>query len=261
MILFLTYHQVLRETEPEAEFYTIRSETLELHLQMLEDAGLRPMDVHKLTQEGNRPAVEERPEVKQPVPFLLSFDDGTRDHYEIVLPVLAKAKRTAIFFVPTSRLNRPGYLTSAMVREMSQAGHTIGLHGHEHRRLDTFGEEDIRVQMEISRGILGQLTGAPPILFAPPGGFMDRRVQRMALEAGVRAIRTMRWGYNRRVDLTALQCVPLNRNSGKREFQRVLEFRSQAAAYAMKQMARRLLPKPLYASFRQSMARVRAGKS
>ena len=90
---------------------------------------------------------------------------------------------------------------------------------------------------------------------------MDRRVQRMALEAGVGAIRTMRWGYNRRKDLTALQCVPLNRNSGKQEFQRVLEFRSQAAAYAMKQLARRLIPEPLYSKFRESMAKVRAGKS
>jgi peptidoglycan/xylan/chitin deacetylase (PgdA/CDA1 family) len=181
---------------------------------------------------------------------MLSFDDGTADHYEVVFPLLAKAKRSATFFVPTAKLNRPGYLTNEMIREMAKAGHTIGLHGHEHRRLDEFGEEDIRVQMEVSRAKLGELTGTAPLVFAPPGGFMDRRVQKVALETGVRAIRTMRWGYNRRVDLAALECIPLNRHSGKAEFRRVLEFRSQAMAYAMKQLARKVVPAGMYGPLR-----------
>jgi peptidoglycan/xylan/chitin deacetylase (PgdA/CDA1 family) len=140
---------------------------------------------------------------------------------------------------------------------MVKAGHTIGLHGHEHRRLDEFGEEDIRVQMEVSRTILEDLTGAPPVIFAPPGGFMDRRVQAVALETGVRAIRTMRWGYNRRLDLTALECIPLNRSSTEAEFRRVLELRSQALAYAAKQIARKLVPAALYGSLRESVSRAR----
>ena len=90
---------------------------------------------------------------------------------------------------------------------------------------------------------------------------MDRRVQRIALEAGVQAIRTMHWGYNRRVDPTFLQCVPLNGSSSEKEFQRVLEFRNQAAAYAFKQIARTLLPKPIYEGFRKSVAKVRSGES
>ena len=77
---------------------------------------------------------------------------------------------------------------------------------------------------------------------------------------GVRAIRTMHWGYNERPDLTALECIPLNRHSTELEFRRVLEFRSQALAYAAKQMARKLVPKSLYGPFRELASRARRGK-
>src|SRR5438445_13656718 len=97
------------------------------------------------------------------------------------------------------------------------------------------------------------------MVFAPPGGFMDRRVQAVALETGARAIRTMRWGYNRRLDVAALECVPLNRHSTDVEFRRVLEFRSQAVGYAAKQIARKVVPKSFYEPLREMVSRVRGG--
>jgi peptidoglycan/xylan/chitin deacetylase (PgdA/CDA1 family) len=182
------------------------------------------------------------------------------DHYDLVRPLLEKVGLKGIFFVPTAKLNRSGYVTSNMVRDMAKAGHTIGLHGHEHRRLDEFGEEDIRVQMEASRAMLEELTGTPPVIFAPPGGYMSRQVQFVALESGVQAIRTMRWGYNRQLDPAALECIPLNRNATEAGFRRVLEFRSQAFAYAAKQIARKVVPKSLYGPLREMASRLRGAK-
>jgi peptidoglycan/xylan/chitin deacetylase (PgdA/CDA1 family) len=248
VILFLTYHKVLRGPEKEPEFYTVQAERLERQLEMIHGKGLRPLTVSELVAAGHSPNAPE---------FILTFDDGTVDHYDVVCPLLEKVGQKGIFFVPTAKLNRPGYLTSDMLRDMARAGHTIGLHGHEHRRLDEFGEEDIRVQMEVSRAKLEELTGTPPMIFAPPGGYMSWQLQSIAMESGARAIRTMRWGYNRQVDLTALQCIPLNRNSNEAEFGRVLEFRSQAFAYATKQIARKLVPKGLYGPLREMASRVK----
>ena len=104
--------------------------------------------------------------------------------------------------MPTAKLDRAGYLTSKLVTELSRAGQTIGLHSHEHRRLDWLGEEDIRVQMQLSHRIIEDLTGEPPVFFAPPGGYMNRRIRDIALETGIRVIRTTRWGYNPNPDLT-----------------------------------------------------------
>ena len=175
------------------------------------------------------------------------------------MPLLGKYQLRAIFFVPTSKLNQPGRLTSQMVKEIHKAGHTVGLHSHEHRRLDRLVEEDIRVQIELSQSIIGDLTGALPIIFAPPGGYIDHRVHDVALETGVRVIRTMRWGYNRHPNLTGLECIPLNRHSTEIEFRRILEFRSLALAYAAKQIARKLVPEKFYEPLRSSLARLRYG--
>lgn len=286
MILFLTYHKVLNVPEKEREFYTVQAEQLEQQLEMIQQNGLQPLSVEDLVGDGmQQPPSAISASIKgqihrndvcvstlaapgdvpvghrrTPAGFMLSFDDGTVDHYEVVYPLLEKSGQKGIFFVPTAKLNRPGYLTSNMVRDMAKAGHTIGLHGHEHRRLDQFGEEDIRVQMEVSRGALEELTGTTPTIFAPPGGYVNRQVQAIALESGVRAIRTMRWGYNRQLNLTALECVPLNRNSTEAEFKRVLEFRSQAFAYAAKQIVRNVVPKSLYGPLREMASRVKSAK-
>ena len=141
------------------------------------------------------------------------------------------------------------------MRELSHAGHAIGLHGHEHQRLDRLSEEDIRVQFEISQNIIAELTGARPALFAPPGGYSDRRVRELALEAGVRATRTMRWGYNRQPNLSALECIPVNRYLGESEFGRILKFERKNYLYAAKQVAKKIVPLRFYEALRDFLFR------
>jgi len=240
MILFLTYHKVVRQAEVKPEFYTIRAEHLERQLELLSRSGFEPL----LPQELLRHREQPKPS------YVLSFDDATQDHYEVVLPVLARYKQRAIFFVPTSKLDRAGYLRTETVRKMSQEGHVIGSHSHEHRRLDWMVEEDIREQLQLSQNILGQITGERPAIFAPPGGYITRRVRAMAVEAGIRVIRTMKWGYNPDPDLVSLDCIPVNRHLTEMEFRRILEFRNIAMMYRGKQIAKKLMPSRLYEKVR-----------
>ena len=241
MILVLTYHKVLREVEPKPEFYTVEAEHLETQLDTLARSGfdaLAPTDLLNF-QSRQRPG------------YVLTFDDGTLDHYEVVAPIVERHRVRAIFFVPTAKLGRAGYMTSEQVADLGRAGHTLGLHSHEHRRLDWLMEEDIRVQMDVSRQILGELAGSPPVMFAPVGGFMDRRVKRVALESGVQVIRTMHWGYNRRCDVKELECIPLNRFVDQEQFSRVLRMRSRSLLYAAKQVTKKMVPGVVYERLRE----------
>ena len=240
MILFLTYHKVVRQPEVKPGFYTIRAEQLERQLELLARSGFEPLAPQKLLH-------DKQPQERS---YVLSFDDGTQDHYEVVMPVLARYKQKAIFFVPTSKLDRPGYLRTDTVRKMSQAGHLIRSHSHEHRRLDWMVEEDIRVQLQLSRKIVGQITGENPAIFAPPGGYITRKVRALAQEEGMGVIRTMRWGYNRDPDLVSLDCIPVNRHLTELEFRRILEFRNIAMMYRGKQIAKKLMPSKLYETVR-----------
>ena len=102
--------------------------------------------------------------------YILTFDDATTDHYTAVFPLLKKYHCRASFFVPTARLDLPGYLTRAQVKELAAAGNEIGSHGHEHVRLDSLPEYEIRRQISWSQKIISDLIGAVPACLVPPGG-------------------------------------------------------------------------------------------
>ncbi len=240
MIFILTYHRVVRGAETKPKFYTVTERQMEHQVELLDSFGYEPLRPSDL--------LNYQPHAKPT--YLLTFDDGTADHYEVVLPLLERFDRQAVFFVPTAKLDRPGYLSTAQARAISERGHILGLHSHEHRRMDVCDEEDLRVQMEISGGILSGITGQSPVFFAPVGGYLNHRVKQAALEAGVKVTRTMRWGYNPHPDLSALQCVPLNRHLKEQEFRRILEFRNIQILYNVKQVAKRLMPMGLYERLR-----------
>src|ERR1051325_521029 len=144
MILVLTYHKVIRNSESKAEFYSITAEQLERQLELLAQSGLRALAPEELlgfccssrgeeaqTQQSDQSllasAATAPPGSGPEGSYLLTFDDGTVDHYEVVLPLLERYRRRAIFFAPSSKLNRPGYLTSQQAAGIHQARHTLGL--------------------------------------------------------------------------------------------------------------------------------------
>jgi peptidoglycan/xylan/chitin deacetylase (PgdA/CDA1 family) len=241
MMLVLTYHKVLENPKADEEFYTVGAARLREQLDTLAESGLQCLAPEPLV-EGKTPSGPG---------YLLTFDDGTLDHYEVVLPLLTERRLKAVFFVPTAKLGRPGYLTASHAGEISQAGQTLGLHSHEHKPLDRLSEEEIRTQMELSHKKLTELAGRPMHWFAPPGGFFNANVRRVAGEFGVGAVRTMRWGYNRRLDLMALETVPLNRYSTAADFARAVKFQRRPAVYTMKQLVKAMLPLPLYERMRR----------
>ena len=185
--------------------------------------------------------------------YILSFDDATPDHYDVVFPMLQKQGCRAVFFVPTARINQPGFLTEAQVRELAGAGHTIGLHSHNHQRLDVLPPEKIREEMTRSGEILGGILGKKPVIFAPPGGFTNQQVRDVAVEQGVRVIRSMRWGYNQKLDLLEMETVPINRFTNDKKFRGILELRNPRMIYAGKEALKRLIPLRFYQIIRRTV--------
>src|SRR6185437_13583572 len=97
-----------------------------------------------------------------------------------------KYKCQGVFFVPTAKVDKPGYLTRANLRDLTLAGHVIASHSHEHERLDLSSQSEIRGQIARSQEILHDITGIRPIIFAPPGGFINSLVTETALGLGMR---------------------------------------------------------------------------
>lgn len=250
MILIFTYHRII-PTQPgghDAVFYTITPRMFESQLQALRDEGFQFI-TPDLLRDGQLPAK----------PCLLTFDDGTQDHYDTVFPLLTEFRAPAIFFVCTAKLDRPGYLTRAQVRELAAAGHAIGCHAHQNRRLDVLSDEQLHQQIGESYRLITEITGIAPQYFAPPGGYSDGRVRAAAFAAGMDYVRTMRWGYNDQILPMALECIPVNRHITPAQFQDILHRRratAMAFMYQTKETAKLLLPKRMYEHVRQFVGAV-----
>jgi peptidoglycan/xylan/chitin deacetylase (PgdA/CDA1 family) len=246
VIRILTYHKVCPgETISSPDFYTTCAARLRDHIFMMHDCGMI----------GVAPQIACTPPGAGSASFLLCFDDGTEDHFNVVLPVLAEFGLRGTFFVPTSKLDRPGYLTRTQLSELARHGHLIGLHGHAHKRLDRESPASQQFQLETSRRIISDITGTIPDFFAPPGGYTNSGLRRVAVECGIRSIRTMRWGYNHQLKPLALQTIPINRHVDAPGFKKLIEPGLHELAYLSKECVKYCMPIAGYETLRQFIFR------
>jgi peptidoglycan/xylan/chitin deacetylase (PgdA/CDA1 family) len=126
----------------------------------------------------------------------LTFDDGTMDHHDLVLPFLLDHGLTATFFVTTSWVGRPGYLGPREVAALAGHGMSVQSHTHTHPYLDDLDADSIRDELRRSRDLIGEWTGKPPVHLSCPGGRTSAEARRVAREDGWLTICTSVHGRN-----------------------------------------------------------------
>ncbi len=116
---------------------------------------------------------------------VLTYDDGpTPGVTDQLLTALAEADATATFFVLLTRVRRH----LALLQELLAAGHEIGLHGPDHRRLTTLPPETRAALPRILREAKDELEGlasVPVRWFRPPYGAQDAGTWHAVREAGL----------------------------------------------------------------------------
>ena len=107
----LMYHAVSDETWGVTELF-VRPSEMEAQLQYLQENGFTPIFFSDLSH------VEDFEK-----PVLLTFDDGYKNNYEELFPLLQKYNMKATIFVVTGNLDKnPNFLTWDQAREMVQIG-------------------------------------------------------------------------------------------------------------------------------------------
>ncbi len=116
----------------------------------------------------------------------LTFDDGTADALEVVLPALQKRGMSATFFVVTGKLGTPGYLTWDGVRALERAGMAIGSHTVDHLALPDLPDDRAREELELSKLDLERHLEHAVDLFAYPYNSLRAKTVRLVAAAGYR---------------------------------------------------------------------------
>jgi peptidoglycan/xylan/chitin deacetylase (PgdA/CDA1 family) len=189
----LMYHYI-SELPPDADRYrrdlTVLPEKFQAQLQYLADAGyhtitLTDLYLH-LTQ--GYPLPEK--------PVVLTFDDGYRDAYEVVFPLLLDYGFTATFFVlaTPAHFEAPGYMTWAQMKEMADAGMEIQAHGRDHVDLRGRSYDYLVYQVLGIREAIQYNVGRMPRFFCYPSGKHDVGVIAVLKSAGYWGAVTTEWG-------------------------------------------------------------------
>lgn len=187
----LLYHQV-SEVRPEQDPYGLASTPAQFAEQMayLHDnhyTCLRLVDYARAYRDG------------QPIPpktFVITFDDGYRDNYEIAWPIMKKYGFTATIFLVADQIgsvtNWEGQKDTQSfplmnwdeIREMQAGGIDFGSHTCTHPRLNQLSAEAVKQELCDSKTRLAEGLERSVETLAYPYEVSTYEVQRIAAECG-----------------------------------------------------------------------------
>ncbi|MFI5907057.1 polysaccharide deacetylase family protein [Dactylosporangium sp. NPDC051541] len=127
----------------------------------------------------------------------ITFDDGNASDLEIGLPRLLERGLKAHFFVLAGEFGVPGRLDRDGVRELLEAGMSVGSHGWAHRDWRRITDAEAEQEMVDAPRVIGELTGKPVTTVAIPFGSYDRIVLNRLRKAGMRLVYTSDGGKAR----------------------------------------------------------------
>ena len=168
----LCYHQI-RDWKPtdskKAKDYIVPVDAFKQQMKMLADSGyhtILPDELYDYLTKGT-------PLPSKPV--MLSFDDTDLEQYSIAYPEMQKYHFKGVFFIMTVSLNRPRYMSSQQVKELSDAGNVIGSHTWDHHNVKQYQGKDWEIQIDKPTKLLETITGKPIRYFAYPFGLWNKQ--------------------------------------------------------------------------------------
>jgi peptidoglycan/xylan/chitin deacetylase (PgdA/CDA1 family) len=189
----LVYHSVTPhrpgDSAKQLEF-DVSPEAFETQMTYLRDHGITVVSFERLVN-----ALEGHGSLP-PRAAVIAFDDGWENQYVHAFPILRQFGYTATFFVFTSPLGRDDrYMTWEQLRDLQNAGMTIGAHTLTHPRLKTLTDPKmLHREVDVSRERLEQHLGSAIAFFAYPFGVPTPDVTAAVQAAGFRAARVFPGG-------------------------------------------------------------------
>ncbi len=171
----LLYHSLDRS----GKIFSTDPSMFRAHLEALVESGVETVPLEAI--------------LKSPGAIALTFDDGYDNFHEQALPLLIQHGLPATLFVVSGQCGGSGQwrsrvgpmvkqrlLSWSQLREISEAGVTIGAHSVSHDNLVSLPEDAVIREMRDCRIEIEDRIGRPVNVFAYPYGISDRRIRKLA---------------------------------------------------------------------------------
>jgi peptidoglycan/xylan/chitin deacetylase (PgdA/CDA1 family) len=181
-VVYLMYHEIelpgrrMYQDESGYRRYVVRHADFEAQIRWLQSAGWHGQCVSEALANPQLPGV------------VITFDDGCETDLLTAAPLLRELGVNATFYITVGFLGKPGFLTRAQLRELTELGFEIGSHSLTHAYLTDLAPAQLAREIADSRKELSQITGRPIDHFSCPGGRWDLRVIAAAKQAGYRSV-------------------------------------------------------------------------
>jgi len=183
----LLYHRLVSENVPEDPYgICLHIKNFEQQLQHLSKYNIKTLTFNDLGKSENLKLRS----------VILTFDDGYRDNYELLLPMLIKYNARAVIFVLADQHMKHNCWRSSRVAEaplmdthmMMSCLNTqlieIGSHGWSHKNLTMLNDQELDKEVRGSRMVLEDRLGVQIKSFAYPGGAWESREREAVQMAG-----------------------------------------------------------------------------
>ena len=235
-VVVLNYHRVVPDGA-ESKFYDLAESAFDEQMRILAERSAAVDDGAIRLADG--------------LTAYVTIDDGTDDHYRAAR-ILSDLGLTGVFFVVTGKLDVPGRLTTAQVKQMAAAGHRIGSHTVTHACLPEATDDELTTELVESKRDLEDMLGTTIDWLAPPGGLIDDRVIAAATDAGYRVIRTMEWGYATQPLTGRIPTLPVLPAYDRAGFNRLIDGRAPLWRYHLKTGFKKAVGEDRYVKVRDS---------
>lgn len=179
----LLYHKI-RADSPDQR-YNVLPEVFEAQMRLLAAHGYQTISVKQLEDAILHGAM------LPPRPFILTFDDGYMDIYDTVYPILSQLDFTGTIYIVANRVKSDGFMKTAVLKELANAGWEIGSHSMSHADLTQTFDNDLRVEILAAKILLEDEVGVDVDTFAYPYGLFSAKV----------GAKTANYGYTNAVGL------------------------------------------------------------
>jgi peptidoglycan/xylan/chitin deacetylase (PgdA/CDA1 family) len=118
--------------------------------------------------------------------YLITFDDGFKSDYTIVLNLLKEFNAKAIFFIVPEFIGKKDYLTWEQVKEISDSDMEIGSHSLSHPNFKLLSNDERINELKNSKILIESIIGKNINSFSIPFGFTDIELEKLVFKCGYR---------------------------------------------------------------------------
>lgn len=116
-------------------------------------------------------------------PIMLTFDDGYKDNFDILFPLLKKYNLKATIFVISDTVWSRNYISIENIAEMSASGYvSIQSHTKTHPMLTSLGWNSLVNELSESKAFIESITGKPVTALCYPSGSVNATVRAAVAE-------------------------------------------------------------------------------